>query len=300
MSKFGFISIVGKTNVGKSTLLNKILERKLAITSRKPQTTRNRILGAWNHEDMQAIFLDTPGVHTGHKKALNKYMNQVAMHALKNVDLILLIVDRDRWGEEEERIIKQLNGSKIPVILVINKIDRIKNKEDLLPTIEKLKAKFDFEEIIPISALKNKNAPKELYEVIINYLPHGQPHYEEDFVTDLSKEFFISEIIREKAINRLGDELPYSISIIIDALKEDKKLLSISATIYVDSKSHKPILLGKKGDMMKSIGTAARKEIQFEYDKKVFLELWVKVKKKWTDDVNWISQLGYDLKKYEN
>ena len=151
MSKFGFISIVGKTNVGKSTLLNKILERKLAITSRKPQTTRNRILGAWNHKGMQAIFLDTPGVHTGHKKALNKYMNQVAMHALKNVDLILFIVDRDRWGEEEERILKQLNGSKIPVILVINKIDRIKNKEDLLPTIEKLKAKFDFEEIIPIS-----------------------------------------------------------------------------------------------------------------------------------------------------
>ena len=291
--KFGFVSLTGRTNVGKSTLLNSLFGKKIAITSRKPQTTRNRILGIFSENNNQIVFLDTPGVHSGFKRALNKYMNRVARNCYEEVDLVIFFVDRGRWQKEEENILKNLKELNKPIFLVINKIDRLKSKNNLLPIITDLNSKHDFEGIIPVSALRKDNIT-ELLMRIFEKLPSGEFHYSVSNEKEFSEAFFISEIIREKAINRLGDELPYRINVQIEKVEEGKNIRHIFANIFVESTSQKAILLGKKGSMIKAIGTSARKELEKEFTSKVNLQLRVKVKRNWTNDVNLLSKYGYN------
>ena len=290
-NKFGFVSLSGRTNVGKSTLLNAFFQKKIAITSRKPQTTRNRILGILTEEKSQIVFLDTPGVHLGYKRQLNKVMNKIASHCYEEVDLVLFLIDRFKWQKEEENILKSLKNLNKPVVLVINKIDRLRDKTKLLAFIKDISEKFNFLSIVPISALKKDNL-MELKRVILNNLETGPRHFPEDSLTEFSDNFFISEIIREKAINRLGDELPYRLNVVIEKIDDSKKLKTIYAAVITESQSQKGIILGKQGSMIKAIGTAARKELEKEFSKKVNLQLWVKANKNWTNDINKLKKFG--------
>ena len=290
--KFGFVSISGRTNVGKSTLINSLIEKKIAITSRKPQTTRNRILGISTSQESQIVYLDTPGFHTGHKRALNKYMNKLAKHCYEEVDLVVFVVDRFKWLKEEKNILDSLKELNKPIILAINKIDRLEKKEELLPLISEIKQKFDFLAVIPISALRKKNL-ENLTNEITKKLPEGPFHFPENSVTEFSENFFISEIIREKAINRLGDELPYRLNVGIDKVERKKGLITIYANIIVESSSQKGIILGKGGSMIKAVGTSARKDLEAEMKRKINLQLFVKVSKKWTNNLNLMNKFGY-------
>ena len=290
--KFGFVSISGRTNVGKSTLINSLIEKKIAITSRKPQTTRNRILGISTNQKSQIVYLDTPGFHTGYKRALNKYMNKLAKHCYEEVDLVVFVVDRFKWLKEERDTLNNLKDLNKPIILAINKIDRLENKEELLPFIKDIQQKFNFLAVVPISALR-KNNLENLTDEIEKELPDGPFHFPEDSVTEFSENFFISEIIREKAINRLGDELPYRLNVGIDKVEKKKGLITIYANIIVESSSQKGIILGKGGSMIKAIGTSARKDLEAEMKRKINLQLFVKVSKKWTNNLNLMNKFGY-------
>jgi GTP-binding protein Era len=290
--KFGFVSISGRTNVVKSTLINSLIEKKIAITSRKPQTTRNRILGISTNQKSQIIYLDTPGVHTGYKRALNKYMNKLAKHCYEEVDLVVFVVDRFKWLKEENDTLNNLKELNKPIILAINKIDRLENKEELLPFIKDIQQKFSFLAVVPISALR-KNNLENLIDEIEKELPEGPFHFPEDAVTEFSENFFISEIIREKAINRLGDELPYRLNVGIDKVEKKRGLITIYANIIVESSSQKGIILGKGGSMIKAIGTSARKDLEAEMKRKINLQLFVKVSKKWTNNLNLMNKFGY-------
>ena len=290
--KFGFVSISGRTNVGKSTLINSLIEKKIAITSRKPQTTRNRILGISTNQKSQIVYLDTPGFHTGYKRALNKYMNKLAKHCYEEVDLVVFVVDRFKWLKEENDTLNNLKELNKPIILAINKIDRLENKEELLPFIKDIQQKFNFLAVVPISALR-KNNLEYLTDEIEKELPEGSFHFPEDSVTEFSENFFISEIIREKAINRLGDELPYRLNVGIDKVEKKKGLITIYANIIVESSSQKGIILGKGGSMIKAIGTSARKDLEAEMKRKINLQLFVKVSKKWTNNLNLMNKFGY-------
>ncbi len=290
--KFGFVSISGRTNVGKSTLINSLIEKKIAITSRKPQTTRNRILGISTNQKSQIVYLDTPGFHTGYKRALNKYMNKLAKHCYEEVDLVVFVVDRFKWLKEERDTLNNLKDLNKPIILAINKIDRLENKEELLSFIKDIQQKFNFLAVVPISALR-KNNLKNLTDEIEKELPDGPFHFPEDSVTEFSENFFISEIIREKAINRLGDELPYRLNVGIDKVEKKKGLITIYANIIVESSSQKGIILGKGGSMIKAIGTSARKDLEVEMKRKINLQLFVKVSKKWTNNLNLMNKFGY-------
>ena len=290
--KFGFVSISGRTNVGKSTLINSLIEKKIAITSRKPQTTRNRILGISTNQKSQIVYLDTPGVHAGYKRALNKYMNKLAKHCYEEVDLVVFVVDRFKWLKEENDTLNNLKELNKPIILAINKIDRLENKEKLLPFIKDIQQKFNFLAVVPISALR-KNNLENLTDEIEKELPEGPFHFPEDSVTEFSENFYISEIIREKAINRLGDELPYRLNVGIDKVEKKKGLITIYANIIVESSSQKGIILGKGGSMIKAIGTSARKDLEAEMKRKINLQLFVKVSKKWTNDLNLMNKFGY-------
>ena len=290
--KFGFVSISGRTNVGKSTLINSLIEKKIAITSRKPQTTRNRILGISTNLKSQIVYLDTPGFHTGYKRALNKYMNKLAKHCYEEVDLVVFVVDRFKWFKEENDTLNNLKELNKPMILAINKIDRLENKEELLPFIKDIQQKFNFLAVVPISALR-KNNLENLTDEIEKELPEGPFHFPEDSVTEFSENFFISEIIREKAINRLGDELPYRLNVGIDKVEKKRGLITIYANIIVESSSQKGIILGKGGSMIKAIGTSARKDLEAEMKRKINLQLFVKVSKKWTNNLNLMNKFGY-------
>ena len=290
--KFGFVSISGRTNVGKSTLINSLIEKKIAITSRKPQTTRNRILGISTNQKSQIVYLDTPGFHTGYKRALNKYMNKLAKHCYEEVDLVVFVVDRFKWLKEENDTLNNLKELNKPIILAINKIDRLENKEELLPFMKDIQQKFNFLAVVPISALR-KNNLENLIDEIEKELPEGPFHFPEDAVTEFSENFFISEIIREKAINRLGDELPYRLNVGIDKVEKKRGLVTIYANIIVESSSQKGIILGKGGSMIKAIGTSARKDLEAEMKRKINLQLFVKVSKKWTNNLNLMNKFGY-------
>ena len=290
--KFGFVSISGRTNVGKSTLINSLIEKKIAITSRKPQTTRNRILGISTNLKSQIVYLDTPGFHSGYKRALNKYMNKLAKHCYEEVDLVVFVVDRFKWFKEENDTLNNLKELNKPIILAINKIDRLENKEELLPFIKDIQQKFNFLAVVPISALR-KNNLENLTDEIEKELPEGPFHFPEDSVTEFSENFFISEIIREKAINRLGDELPYRLNVGIDKVEKKRGLITIYANIIVESSSQKGIILGKGGSMIKAIGTSARKDLEAEMKRKINLQLFVKVSKKWTNNLNLMNKFGY-------
>ena len=294
-TKSGYVSIVGKTNAGKSTLLNNFLGQKIAITSRKPQTTRHRFLGIKTVNQSQIIFVDTPGFHTGQKRALNLHMNKIAINSMKGVDIVLYVIDGLKWNAEDQVKVESIPGDTIK-ILIINKIDKLNDKNILLPFIEELNRQNSFDSIVPISALKNLGVD-DLLRLIEENLPEGEHLYPKNQITNISEKFLASEIIREKCINRIGDELPYRISVAIENFNELENITHINSVIYVEKESQKGMLIGQSGSMLKSIGTSSRKELENLLDTKVMLKTWVKVKKGWSDNEALLPSLGYDLDK---
>lgn len=292
LSKSGMISVIGRTNVGKSTLINKILGQKVFITSRKPQTTRNRLLGIKTKGHSQAVFIDTPGVHSGENRALNKYMNKLAFNSILGVDIVIFMLDSLKWTDQDQLILDRLPKDLSHVLLVINKVDLIDNKKDLLPHIKKLSSSYDFKEIIPVSSLHNQGLTT-LENIIFSLLPERIHDYPEDQIADVPEKFVVSELIREKCITRVGDEIPYRISVVIDSFIPKESLIDISAILYVEKDTQKGILIGHKGEKLKSVGSAARKEIEKFLESKVMLRLWVKVRKDWTNDSSLLSAFGY-------
>ena len=294
--KSGFATLVGRPNVGKSTLMNHLIGQKIAITSDKPQTTRNRIQTVYTDERGQIIFLDTPGIHKA-KNKLGEYMVNVAEHTLKEVDVILWLVEPTTFiGAGERHIAEQLNKVKTPVILVINKIDTVKNQEEILTFIDAYKDICPFAEIVPVSALRKKNTDV-LLEQIFKYLPYGPQYYDEDTVTDQPMRQIAAELIREKALRLLSDEIPHGIAVIIEKMTErDNGIMDIDASIICEKDSHKGIIIGKGGSMLKKIGSAARREIEDMMEMKVNLQLWVKVRREWRDSEIYMKNYGYDGK----
>lgn len=294
--KSGFVALIGRPNVGKSTLMNKIIGQKIAITSNKPQTTRNKIQTVYTCDEGQIIFLDTPGIHKA-KNKLGEYMVNVAEKTIKEVDVILWLVEPSTFiGAGEQHIAEQLKDINVPVILVINKIDTVK-KEEILVFIDAYRKILDFAEIIPASALRDKNAD-EIVESIFKYLPQGPQYYDEDTVTDQPMRQIVAEIIREKALHALNEEIPHGIAVTIEKMKERKngKITDIEATIICERDSHKGIIIGKQGSMLKKIGSNARYEIEQMLEMKVNLQLWVKVRKEWRDSDLLLKNYGYNEK----
>lgn len=294
-TKSGYVSIVGKTNAGKSTLLNKILGQKIAITSRKPQTTRHRFLGIRTDNENQIIFVDTPGFHSGQKRALNRYMNKVASNAMRGVDIVLYVLDKLNWSEDDLSRVQSIS-KETSIILIINKVDKLEDKGSLLPFIDNLSKDNLFSHIVPVSALKDIGV-ENLVRLIHEQLPEGGHLYPEDQVTDISEKFLASEIVRENCINRLGDELPYRITVSIERFNQLKGIIHIDSVIYVEKQSQKGMLIGQSGSMLKSIGTASRKELEKLLDSKVMLKTWVKVKNNWSDNESLLPSMGYDIDK---
>ncbi len=291
--KCGYIAIIGRPNVGKSTLLNRILGLKLSITSRKPQTTRHQILGVKTQEHAQFVYVDTPGIHSGGKKAINRYMNKAASSVIHDVDVLLFLVQALKWTDEDQMVLDKLKDVKAPIILVINKVDTVEEKEALLPFIQQISQKHAFNNVIPLSAKKGENVAN-LEQLIGGLLPENPPLFQEDEYTDRSVRFLVAELIREKLVRELGKELPYETTVEIEQFKEDEKLITIHAVILVEKKGQKAIIIGNQGSRLKSIGTKARLDMEKLLDKKVFLQLWVKVKAGWSDSESALRSLGYD------
>ena len=297
--KSGFAAIIGRPNVGKSTLMNHLIGQKIAITSRKPQTTRNRIQTVYTDEQGQIVFLDTPGIHKA-KNKLGEYMVNVAQRTFKDADVVLWLVEASTYvGAGERHIAEQLKTCKLPVILVINKVDTVK-KEEVPSFIQAYRNLYDFAEIVPVSALRCQNLDT-LLECIFKYLPYGPQFYDEDTVTDQPQRQIVAEMIREKALRTLDEEIPHGIAVTIDRMKErpDGKIVDIDATIICERDSHKGIIIGRQGAMLKKIGSAARYEIENMLEQKVNLKVWVKVKKDWRDSDYLIKNFGYDKKEIE-
>ena len=294
--KTGFVTLIGRPNVGKSTLMNSLIGQKIAITSDKPQTTRNRIQTVYTDERGQIIFLDTPGIHKA-KNKLGEYMVNIAEHTLKEVDVILWLVEPTTFiGAGERHIAEQLNKVNTPVILLINKIDTVKNQDEILTFIAAYKDICNFAEIVPVSALKKKNTDL-LTELLFKYLPYGPQYYDEDTVTDQPMRQIAAELIREKALRLLNDEIPHGIAVTIEQMKErDNGIVDIEASIVCERDSHKGIIIGKGGSMLKKIGSAARREIEDLVETQVNLKLWVKVRKEWRDSEMYMKNYGYDVK----
>lgn len=294
--KSGFVTLIGRPNVGKSTLMNHLIGQKIAITSDKPQTTRNRIQTVYTDERGQIIFLDTPGIHKA-KNKLGEYMVRVAERTLKEVDVILWLVEPTTFiGAGERHIVEQLSNVKTPVILVINKIDTIKNQEQILTFIDTYKDICSFAEIVPVSALKDKNTDLML-ELIYKYLPYGPQYYDEDTVTDQPMRQISAELIREKTLRLLKDEIPHGIAVTVEKMKErENGIIDLEANIICERDSHKGIVIGKGGAMLKRIGIQARKEIEDLMGTKVNLQLWVKVRKEWRDSEMYMKNYGYNQK----
>lgn len=290
--KSGFVALIGAPNAGKSTLLNNILGQKISITSRRPQTTRHRILGIKTTDESQVVYVDTPGMHLGGKKALNKYLNKTADTSLMGVDIIVWVKDDMQWDALDISILEKLKKEGAPVVLAINKIDKITNKQSLLPFIQKISLEHDFESIIPISALTGKQLG-EFETLLLNLLPEGELLFPSDQVTDSSERFMTTEIIREKLMRRLGQEIPYSLSISIDQYKVEEKITRIYAVIWVEREGQKNIVIGEKGAGLKDTGTQSRLDIEKLLGSKVYLNLWVKVKKNWSDSERELISLGY-------
>ncbi|WP_428623956.1 GTPase Era [Sedimenticola sp.] len=288
----GFCAIVGRPNVGKSTLLNRLIGQKLAITSHKPQTTRHSILGVKTTDSDQIIYVDTPGIHKRGDHAMNRYLNRTARSALADVDLILFVVEALRWTDEDQAVLDALSKLNMPVLLVVNKIDTVKNKEALLPYLESIAGKFDFTAVIPLSARKGDNL-QPVERQVIACLPEGELIFPEDQLTDRSERFFAAELIREQLTRRYAKEIPYALTVEIEKFEEEGNLYRIDALIWVERQGQKNIIIGAKGEALKEVGTQARKEMEKFFDKKVFLQLWVKVKKSWSSDEGALSRLGY-------
>ena len=289
----GYVAVIGRPNVGKSTLINCLVGQKISITARKPQTTRHRILGIKTVDDRQAIYVDTPGLHRLAKRALNKYMNVTATSTISDVDLILFVIDSIQLKEEDEWVLSLLANVSCPVFLVINKIDRLDDKLELLPAIEKFQQLKLFQEILPIAAKNGQNV-SGLEKCIFELLPESPHYFNATDLTDRSERFLVAELIREKAIRNLGQEVPHALTVQIDSFQDTKNLINISATILVERQGQKGIIIGKNGELLKKIGTAARIDIEAMLGKKVFLRLWIKVKSGWSNDDNALKKLGYD------
>ena len=290
--KAGFVSIIGRPNVGKSTLMNHIIGQKIAITSSKPQTTRNRIQTVYTCDDGQIVFVDTPGIHKA-KNKLGDYMVNTAYGSMNGVDVLLWLVEPTTYiGAGEKSILEQIKKAKLPTILVINKIDTVK-KAEILPVIDTYSKEYDFEQIIPVSAKKGEGI-SELVNNIMKYLPYGQPFYDEDTITDQPERQIVAEMIREKVLRSMGDEIPYGVAVAIDSMKYEGKMCNIDATIICERDSHKGMIIGKHGSKLKEIGSLARVDIEDMLDCKVFLQLWVKVKKDWRDSDFLLKNFGYN------
>lgn len=289
--KSGFVSLVGRPNVGKSTLLNSIIGKKVAITSNKPQTTRNIIEGIYNDKDTQIVFVDTPGIHKP-KYKLGKYLNKQAYYSINDVDIVVLLVDgSEELGKGDLYIIEKLKEVNKPVILVINKIDKIK-KEDILLKIAEYKDLYPFKEIVPLSALKKDNI-KTLVDVLTKYLPDNIKYFDDDTYTNKQLEFLVSEIVREKVFNLTKEEVPHSVTCVVEQIKKEKNNYSINVAIIVDRDSLKKIIIGKQGNMIKEIGIEARKDLEELLENKVYLELFVKTIKDWRDKEKYLQEFGF-------
>ena len=290
--KSGFVTLIGRPNVGKSTLMNHLIGQKISITSNKPQTTRNCIQTVLTTEEGQIVFVDTPGIHKA-KNKLGEYMVNVAKRTLREVDVVLWLVEPSTHiGPGDDHIAEQLSKSRVPVVLVINKIDMVK-KEDVFPIIEAYNELMDFDDIVPVSARSGLNT-EELVKVIMKYLPYGPQYYDEHTVTDQPEKQIVAELIREKALHSLNEEIPHGIAVAIDQMKYRRKIVDIDATIICEKDSHKGIIIGKQGAMLKKIGSTARYEIEKMLDCKVNLQLWVKVKKDWRDSDFLVKNFGYN------
>jgi len=288
----GYVAILGRPNVGKSTLLNKLLGQKISITSRKPQTTRHRIVGIDTKDEYQTIFVDTPGVQRRHDSAIHRYMNRAATSTIEDVDAIILVVDRLNWTDEDEYVVQSIRQSSAPVILAINKVDHLVEKNRLLPHIQALSAKLAWADVVPVAAKTGYNL-EPLQSAIRKRLPARAHFYDAEQVTDRSERFLAAEIVREKIMRMMGDELPHKVAVEIEQYKTTSKLVTISAVIWVERDGQKKILIGVKGEKLKLIGSQARADIEVLVDQKVMLKLWVKVKGSWSDDERMLKSLGY-------
>ncbi|WP_127470513.1 GTPase Era [Thiomicrorhabdus aquaedulcis] len=293
--KAGFAAVIGRPNVGKSTIMNELLGQKLSITSHKPQTTRHRIHGIHTTDTHQIVYVDTPGMHLGGQKSINDYMNRTANSAFADVDVILFVVEAGRWSSEDQAVAKKLQGSPTPVVVLVNKIDNFKNKEDLFPYLQKVAANVEFTTLIPISAYK-RNGLDLVEKEVLKYLPNQAKLFPEEYITDRSTRFLASEIIREKLMRSLGEEVPYGATVEIEQLKfnEDQNRWEVNALILVERPGQKQIVIGNKGSLIKEMGIQARKDLTTLLDGRVHLELWVKIKENWSDDARALASLGYD------
>lgn len=288
----GYVALIGRPNVGKSTLMNHLLGQKISITSRKPQTTRHRILGIKTTEHAQIIYVDTPGIHRHARRAVNRYMHRTTSSVIADVHVVVFLVEALKWTDEDELVLSTLKSVPVPVILAVNKVDRIRQKDELLPYLHEVSRKMDFVDILPVSALAGTNL-KQLEEVIVRHLDISGPYYPEDQLTDRSSRFLAAEIIREKLMRTLGQELPYALTVEIEKFEEQANLYRINALIWVERDNQKAIVIGEKGERLKKIGKQARLDMQKLFDRKIYLELWVKVKEGWSDDERALSSLGY-------
>lgn len=291
-TRFGFVAIVGRPNVGKSTLLNHILGFKLSITSRKPQTTRHRVLGIWTENECQIAFVDTPGMHTDQPKAMNRVMNQTAEQALSGVDAVVMLTDGKIWNELDQRVYEKVSRSDAPKYWVINKVDKLNNKNELLPHIQNTVETHRFDEVFPVSALKNLNL-EPLLGALKLQIPDGPFMYEEDQITDRSERFLTAEIVREQIMRQLGDEVPYETTVEIESFEHSGDRVGIHALISVERDGQKAILVGEGGTRLKQIGIEARKRLENLLDAHVALKLWVKVRASWSNDERALKSLGY-------
>ena len=292
-SRCGYVALIGRPNVGKSTLLNHVLGQKISITSRKPQTTRRNLIGVDTEGVHQAIFVDTPGIHQNTERALNRYMVNHATSTLSGVDVLVLLLEGGKIVDEDEHILKLLQGAQVPCFAVLSKIDLIRDKTALLPQIQQLDETKLFQQILPLSALKQEGL-EAFREQIFASLPQAQHLFADDEVTDKPERFLVAEIVREKLMRQLGDEIPHAATVVIESFKVEENIIRIHADIYVEREGQKRIVIGKQGARLKLIGTEARKDIEGMLEQKVMLHLWVKVRKGWTNSAGDMQRLGYD------
>jgi len=288
----GLVAIVGRPNVGKSTLLNQLIGQKVSITSRKPQTTRHRIVGIDTQDNYQTVYVDTPGLHIEEKRAINRLMNKAAASTILDVELIIFVVEGTRWTDDDQMVLNRLIAAKKPVLLVVNKVDLYKDKEELLPHLQWLSSQLDFMQIVPLSAEKGTNV-QELRALVQKQLPPCEFFFPEEYVTDRSSRFMASEIVREKLMRFLGDELPYAVTVEIERFKWEEKHYHIAALVLVERDTQKQMVIGKKGERIKTIATEARKDMETLFEQPVFLQVWMKVKSGWADDERALRSLGY-------
>lgn len=288
----GYIGIIGRPNVGKSTLLNQILQKKISITSEKPQTTRHQILGIFTQETDQMIFVDTPGFHRQARRTLNRSMNRAVMQILRGVDIVLLLIDATRWTAEDDLIISKLKGASVKTIVVLNKIDKLNDEKLLLPLMAKLNDLLETIAIVPISAKKGRFLPK-LLQILQQALPIGEHVFPADIITDRDERFLLAEIIREKLFRAAGQELPYSATVVIEHFNLNDNIYHVAGLIYIEREGQKKILIGKKGEKLKEVGTRARIDMEKLLGKKVFLQLWIKVREDWPDNERYLQEFGY-------